>query len=66
MKGSVLSFLKAERKVSDTGSAQVLPTNFGFIWLSIFKNFRNRPNQKQEFFVAAMLVYESGRNEQSL
>jgi hypothetical protein len=49
MEGSVLSFLKAEWKVNDTGSAHwassyfieylpyMFPTKFWFIWLSSFR-----------------------------
>ena len=46
----------------------MLPTKFRFNWLSSFReeDFQKSTNLKQEWFVAAMLVNGSGRNEQSL
>jgi hypothetical protein len=46
----------------------MLPTKFRFIWQSGFRgeDFLKSTNQKQELPVAAMFVYGSGRNEQSL
>jgi hypothetical protein len=45
-----------------------LPIKFRFIWLSSFReeDFQKSTNLKQELPVAAMFVYGSGRNEQSL
>ena len=46
----------------------MLPKKFRFIWSSGFrgKEFKKSANQKQESPVAAMFVYGSGQNEQSL
>ena len=46
----------------------MLPTKFWFIWPSRFRieDIQKSTNQKQELPVAAILVNESGRNEQSL
>ena len=46
----------------------MLPTKFRFIWPSDFRgeDFQKSTNQKQELPVAAMILNESGRNEQSL
>ena len=46
----------------------MLPTKFRFNWLSSFReeDFKKSTNLKQELPVAAMLVNESGRNEQYL
>ena len=46
----------------------MLPTKFRFIWPSGFggEDLKKLANQKQELPVAAMLVYRSGQNEQSL
>jgi hypothetical protein len=61
MEGSVLSFLKAEWKVSDTGSAHwasSLHLVANFSGLSIFAC----PFRKQELPMAAMFVNRSERN----
>jgi hypothetical protein len=46
----------------------MLPPKFGFIdqTVSVEKNIKKSANQKQELPVAAMFVYGSGRNKQSL
>ena len=46
----------------------MLPTTFRSIWPSCFRveDFQKSTNQKQELPVAAMFVYGSGQNEQSL
>jgi hypothetical protein len=46
----------------------MLPIKFQFIWPSGFRgeDFFKSANQKQELPMAAMLVYGSGQNEQSL
>ena len=46
----------------------MLPTKFRFIWPSCVRgeDFKKSANQKQELPVAAMFVYGSGRNGQSL
>ena len=46
----------------------MLLTQFRFIWPSGYRgeDFQKLTNQKQELLVAAMLVNESGRNEQHL
>ena len=47
---------------------QILPTQFGFIWLSNFrrKYLQKSTNQKQELPVVTMFVNGSGQNAQSL
>jgi hypothetical protein len=46
----------------------MLPTKFWFIWPSSFRgeDFFKSANQKQELPVAAIFVYGSGQNVQSL
>jgi hypothetical protein len=45
----------------------MLPTKFGFIWPSGFReDLFKSANQKQELSMAAMFVNESELNEQSL
>jgi hypothetical protein len=46
----------------------MFPTKFRFIWLRSFreKDFHKSTNQKQALPMAAMFVYGSKRNEQSL
>ena len=45
----------------------MLPAKFRFIWSSGFReDFQKSTYQKQGLPVAAMFVYEAGRNEQSL
>ena len=46
----------------------MLPTKFGFIWLSGFRgeDFKKLANQKQELPVTGMFVNGSGQSEQTL
>jgi hypothetical protein len=60
MEGSVLSFLKAEWKVSDTGSAH-LASSLQLIVLHL-QFLSKSTNQKQELLMAAMFVNGSGQN----
>jgi hypothetical protein len=58
MEGSVLSFLKAEWKVSDHEPLVLLRSRSEY--------YNKTTNQKQELPVVAIFVNGSGQNEQSL
>jgi hypothetical protein len=67
MEGSVLNFLKAEWKVSDTDSVHWAYIQIRVISLSTENHFFYKAyNNKHECLVAAMFVNGSGRNQQSL
>jgi hypothetical protein len=62
MEGSVLSFLKAEWKVSDTGSVQCWASSLTV--LTHFNQNVKSTNKKQELPMMAMFVNGWKRNEQ--
>jgi hypothetical protein len=75
MEGSVLSFLKAERKVSDTDSSHWASSLYIVLYYTItaygysvseVNIFQKSTNQQYELPVVAMFVNGSGRNEQDL
>jgi hypothetical protein len=51
MEGSVLSFLKAEWKVSDTGSAQCWASSLAKISIKLNNNNNNNNNNKNKKYI---------------